>query len=92
MIIVRITFSFCIPILYCSYNYVGNCSIRGVINKAYEVAKKSNAQNPAKTGNTVGDLMIGRVPIIKNWNRGFNLGKAGFIVQQTYNETCKRRK
>lgn len=92
MIIVRIRFSFCILILYCSYNYVGNCSIRGVINKAYEVAKKSNAQNPAKTENTVGDLMIGRVPIIKNWNRGFNLGKAGFIVQQTYNETCKRRK
>lgn len=66
-----------------SNNYVGDCSIRGVINKAYEVAKKSNAQNPAKTGYTVGDFLIGRVPIIKNWNRGFNLGKARFIAQQT---------
>lgn len=75
-----------------SNNYVGDYSIRGVINKAYEVAKKSNAQNPAKTGYTVGDFLIGRVPIIKNWNKGFNLGKAGFIAQQTYNETCKHRK
>ena len=75
-----------------SNNYVGDCSMRGVAKKAYEVAKKSNAQNPAKTGNTVGDFLIGRVPIIKNWNRGFNLGKAGFIAQQTYNETCKHRK
>ena len=46
-----------------SNNYVGDCSIRGVINKAYEVAKKSNAQNPAKTGNTIGDLIIGRYRI-----------------------------
>jgi len=28
--------------------YVGDCSLKGVAKKAYEVAKRSNAQNPAK--------------------------------------------
>lgn len=72
--------------------YVGDCSAKGVAKKAYEVAKRSNAQNPAKTGNAVVDFTAGRIPLAKNWNRGFNLGKIGFIAQQTYKETCKRKK
>ncbi|MBQ9035106.1 MAG: hypothetical protein IJ099_03980 [Alphaproteobacteria bacterium] len=72
--------------------YVGDCSLKGVAKKAYEVAKRSNAQNPAKTGNFAVDFTAGKIPLVKGWNRGFNLGKAGFIAKQTYNETCKRKK
>jgi hypothetical protein len=75
-----------------SNKYVGDCSVKGVAKKAYEVAKRTNAQNPIKTGNAVVDYTINKVPLAKNWNRGFNLGKIGFIAQQTYKETCKRKK
>lgn len=31
-------------------------------------------------------------PHISAWNKGFTVGKIGFIAQQTYKETCKRKK
>ena len=58
--------------------YTGDCS--------------PNAENPAKTGNKTVDFAIGKIPIIKKWNTGFNLGKIGFVAKQTYNDTCKRKK
>ena len=75
-----------------SGGYVGDCSAKGIAKKTFEIAKKSNAQNPIKTGNKPVDFIIGKIPLIKRWNQGYNLGKAGFIAQQTYKETCKRKK
>ncbi len=69
-----------------------NCSIKSIAKKAYEVSKKSNAKNPAKTGNLIADYAIGKIPFAKEWNKGFNVGKLGFIAHQTYKETCKRKK
>ena len=52
----------------------------------------SNAKNTLKTGNKVIDFALGQNKIIKKWNQGFNLGKMAFVAQQTYNDTCKRKK
>ncbi len=30
--------------------------------------------------------------LLIRWNNGFNLGKLGFVAQQTFNDTCKRKK
>ena len=73
-------------------DYTGDCSVIGVMRKAYEVAKKSNVKNPSKTGNLAVDYVVGKQPHISAWNKGFNMGKIGFIAQQTYEETCKRKK
>lgn len=72
--------------------YVGDCSLSGVMRQAVKVYKMSNAKNPAKTGNMAVDFAAGQIPLVKNWNRGFNLGKIGFVAQQTYENTCKRKK
>lgn len=72
--------------------YVGNCTPSGVIHRAVKVYKMSNAKNPIKTGNYIADVAIGRLPLAKKWNQGFTAGKLGFVVQQTYNDTCKRKK
>ena len=61
--------------------YVGDCSPSGIAKQAIKVYKMSNAKNPIKTGN-----------IAIEWNQGFNLGKMAFVAQQTYNDTCKRKK
>ena len=73
-------------------DYTGDCSVIGVVKKAYEIAKKSNVKNPSKTGNLVTDYVISKQPHVSAWNKGFNIGKIGFIAQQTYQETCKRKK
>ncbi len=52
----------------------------------------SNVKNPVKTDNFVVDLFVGQHPLAKNWNKGFNAGKFGFIAQQTFKDTCKRKK
>lgn len=72
--------------------YVGNCTPSGVAHQAVKVYRMSNVKNPIKTGNLAVDITAGRVPVIKSWNTGFNLGKFGFIAQQTYQDTCKRKK
>lgn len=46
----------------------------------------------SKTGNSAVDYVVGRQPHISAWNKGFTVGKIGFIAQQTYKETCKRKK
>lgn len=60
--------------------------------RAVQVYKMSDAKNPVKTGNRVVDFATGRLPLVKDWNKGFNLGKLGFVAQQTYKDTCKRKK
>ncbi len=72
--------------------YVGDCSPSGVVRQAVKVYKMSNAKNSAKTGNIAVDFVVGQIPLVKNWNKGFNLGKMGFVAQQTYKNTCKRKK
>ena len=72
--------------------YVGDCSPSGIAKRAAKVYKMSNAKNPLKTGNKVIDFALGQNKIIKKWNQGFNLGKMAFVAQQTYNDTCKRKK
>lgn len=71
---------------------VGDCSLKGVVGRAVKVYKMSDAKNPAKTGKPVVDFATGCLPLVKDWNKGFNLGKLGFVVQQTYNDTCKCKK
>ena len=72
--------------------YVGDCSPSGIMKQAVKVHKMSNAKNPIKTGNIAIDFVVGQIPLVKKWNTGFNLGKMGFITQQTYKNTCKRKK
>ncbi len=72
--------------------YVGDCSFSGIAKKAVDVYKKSNVENPLKTGNLVADYAAGQIKPIKAWNTGFNVGKYGFMAKQTYDETCKRKK
>lgn len=72
--------------------YVGDCSPSGVVRQAVKVYKMSNAKNPVKTGNKMVDFAVGNIPLVKNWNTGFNLGKIGFVAQQTYENACKRKK
>ena len=75
--------------------YVGDCSPSGIAKRAAKVYKMSNAKNTLKTGNKVIDFALGQNKIIKKWNQwnqGFNLGKMAFVAQQTYNDTCKRKK
>lgn len=64
----------------------------GIAKRAAKVYKMSNAKNTLKTGNKVIDFALGQNKIIKKWNQGFNLGKMAFVAQQTYNDTCKRKK
>ena len=71
--------------------YVGNCTPFGIAKRAFEVYKMSNSSNPVKTGNKAVDFALGKIPAIKKWNTGFNLGKFGFVAQQTYNDTCKHK-
>ena len=71
---------------------VGDCSPKGVVSRAVKVYKMSDAKNPTKTGKPIVDFATGRIPLVKDWNKGFNLGKLGFVAQQTYNDTCKRKK
>ncbi len=63
-----------------------------LLKKAVDVYKKSNVENPLKTGNLVADYAAGQIKPIKAWNTGFNVGKYGFMAKQTYDETCKRKK
>ena len=72
--------------------YVEDCTPFGIAKRAFEVYKMSNSSNPVKTGNKAVDFALGKIPAIKKWNIGFNLGKLGFVAQQTYNDTCKRKK
>lgn len=72
--------------------YAGDCSPSGVIHQAVKVYKMSNAKNPAKTGNMAVDFAVRQIPLVKNWNKGFNLGKIGFVAKETYENTCKRKK
>ena len=71
---------------------VGDCSFWGIAKKAVNVYKKSNVENPLKTGNAALDYAAGQIKPVKAWNTGFNAGKYGFIAKQTYDETCKRKK
>lgn len=71
---------------------VGNCSPKGGISRAVKVYKMSDAKNPVKTGKPIVDFATGRIPLVKDWNKGFNLGKLGFVARQTYDDTCKRKK
>lgn len=71
---------------------VGDCSPKGVVGRAVKVYKMSDTKNPIKTGKPIVDFVTGRIPLVKDWNKGFNLGKLGFVAQQTYNDTCKRKK
>ena len=65
----------------------------GIAKKAVNVyKKKSNVENPLKTGNAALDYAAGQIKPVKAWNTGFNAGKYGFIAKQTYDETCKRKK
>jgi hypothetical protein len=52
----------------------------------------SNVKNPMKTDNLAVDLIAGQIPLVKDWNKGFNIGKFGFMAQQTFKDTCKRKK
>ena len=72
--------------------YIGDCSFWGIAKKAVNVYKKSNVENPLKTGNAALDYAAGQIKPVKAWNTGFNAGKYGFIAKQTYDETCKRKK
>lgn len=72
--------------------YIGDCSPKGIAKKAIYVTKNSKVKNPIKTGNLLADIAIGRIPVAKYWNRGYNIGRWGFIAKQTYDETCKRKK
>lgn len=54
--------------------------------------KKSNVENPLKTGNIAVDYAMGQIKPVRAWNTGFNAGKYGFAAKQTYDETCKRKK
>ena len=72
--------------------YVGDCSFGGIATKAVDIYKKSNAENPLKTDNLVVDYAAGKIKPVKAWNTGFNAGKYGFMVKQTFEETCKRKK
>ena len=72
--------------------YVGDCSPSGIIKQAVKTYKISNVKNPTKTGNIAVDLAAGQIPFVKQWNQGFNLGKLGFIAEQTYKNTKKNKK
>ena len=73
-------------------NRVGNCTPKGIAKKSVEVYKKANVKNPAKTGNTAIDFAIGKIPVVKNWNLGFNIGKTLAMAKTVYDETCKKKK
>lgn len=64
----------------------------GDCQKAINVYKRLNVENPLKTGNAALDYAAGQIKPVKAWNTGFNAGKYGFIAKQTYDETCKRKK
>lgn len=72
--------------------YVGDCAFWEVAKKAVDVYKKSNVENPLKTGNIAVDYAMGQIKAVRAWNTGFNAGKYGFVAKQTYDETCKRKK
>ena len=61
--------------------YARDCSPKGIARRAVQVYKMSDAKNPVKTGNRVVDFATGRLPLVKDWNKGFNLGKLGFVAQ-----------
>ena len=65
--------------------YVGDCSPSGIIKQAVKTYKISNVKNPTKTGNIAVDLAAGQIPFVKQWNQGV-------IAEQTYKNTCKRKK
>ena len=65
--------------------------IKDVIVKATEIYKKSNAKNPISSENKILDYGIGKIPLVKEWNRGFNVGKALFVTKQTYDEIIKSK-
>lgn len=71
---------------------VGDCSPKGVAKKSVEVYKKANVKNPIKTGNLAVDYTVGKIPLVKDWNLGFNIGKASAMAKAIYDETCKKRK
>lgn len=58
----------------------------------YDIYRKSDADNPIKTGNLLVDFVIGQNKYAKAWNIGYNLGKAAFVAEQAYKELCKKRK
>lgn len=68
-----------------------DCTPFDIAKRGFEVYKMSNSPNPFKTGNKAVDFVLGKIPVIKRWNIDFNLGKLGFVAQQTYNDTCKRK-
>lgn len=75
------------------YNALGIVLFGGLPKKLLMcIKKKSNVENPLKTGNAALDYAAGQIKPVKAWNTGFNAGKYGFIAKQTYDETCKRKK
>lgn len=63
-----------------------------MVKKSVVVYKKANVRNPIKTGNLAADYTIGKVPLVKDWNLGFNIGKASAMAKAIYDETYKKRK
>lgn len=67
------------------------CNPKDIVKTGAKVAKQSNAKSPMKTGNPAVDKIASKVKPIKLYNYGFNAGKLGFILQETYNQTCKKK-
>lgn len=57
----------------------------------YNVWQKSDAENPIKTGITPVDFVVGKTRYGRAWNVGFNIGKAAFVIKQSFEELQKKK-
>ncbi len=67
-------------------------SVANAAKTVYDIYKKSNADNPIKTGNPLVDFAVGQNKFAKAWNVGFAVGKGIFIAEQSLRELRKGRK
>lgn len=65
--------------------------VKQTIKTVYNVWQKSDAENPIKTGIMPVDFVIGKTRYGRARNVGFNIGKAAFVIKQSFEELQKKK-
>lgn len=77
---------FFVDLFFQAYNMV-----KQTIKTVYNVWQKSDAENPIKTGIMPVDFVVGKTRYGRAWNVGFNIGKAAFVIKQSFEELQKKK-
>ncbi len=65
-----------------------DCNAGSYLRHLGDVYEQSNVHSPLETSYFPVNYVINKIPLIGDFNRGFNLGKFGMVAEQTYHDVC----